>query len=171
MPDQYAHWLHERYGDDWSRVQECYPGRTTSEVRHSLERIRGDGVFLVNARAMARRHSGLAPTFQYRFTRRPDTPQGQKFGAHHSADVPYVFGTGAAEDPGGKRLSETMMDYWVRFAETGDPNQAGLPAWPAFDPIEDQYLELGDDVQVRTEALKTELDLFEKHSMRPDRAR
>ena len=153
-PDQYEHWLRERYGDDWSRVKDRYPGRTTSEVRHSLERIRGDGVFLVNARAMARRHYQLAPVFQYRFTRRPETPQGQKDGAHHSAEVPYVFGTRGDEDSGGAALSETMMDYWVRFAETGDPNQSGLPMWPAFDPVEDQYLELGDEIQARAETLR-----------------
>lgn len=170
-PDQYSAWLRERYGDDAPRVRACYPAKTTAEVRHALERIRGDGVFLMNARAMARFHHDLAPVFQYRFTRRPETDLGRTWGAYHAAEIPYVFGTLAPEDRGGRSLSETMMGCWVRFAETGDPNQAGLPAWPSFDPRTDQYLEFGDEVGLRTEPLAEALNLFERHAMRPDRAR
>ena len=28
--------------------------------------------------------------------------------------------------------SELQMTAWTRFAATGDPNGAGVPAWPAF---------------------------------------
>lgn len=29
------------------------------------------------------------------------------------------------------RVSETMQGYFANFIKTGDPNGAGLPAWPA----------------------------------------
>ncbi|MDM0109861.1 carboxylesterase family protein [Variovorax sp. J22R24] len=29
-------------------------------------------------------------------------------------------------------MSDMMVEYWTRFAATGDPNFAGVPIWPAL---------------------------------------
>lgn len=44
-----------------------------------------------------------------------------------------------------------MIDYWVQFARTGDPNGGDRPAWPEFDAGKQAYLELGDDVKAGAE--------------------
>ena len=39
-----------------------------------------------------------------------------------------------------------MMNYWVQFAKTGNPNSEGLPYWPPFGEG-DAYMELGDTIR------------------------
>jgi carboxylesterase type B len=49
-----------------------------------------------------------------------------------------------------RRVSETMMKIWAKFAKTGDPNIKGLVTWPAWDKDTDQYLYVADPLQVKT---------------------
>jgi para-nitrobenzyl esterase len=54
-------------------------------------------------------------------------------GATHAAEIAYVFQRAAPNWTAAERkLSESISDYWVNFARTGDPNGSGLPAWPAY---------------------------------------
>jgi para-nitrobenzyl esterase len=46
-----------------------------------------------------------------------------------------------------RRLADAMSSYWVSFARSGDPNGAGLPAWPAYrDAATGQAQVLGDTI-------------------------
>ncbi len=74
---------------------------------------------------------------------------GGKLKAYHGAEIPYVFGTHDTWLPTGetdRQLTETMMDYWVNFARTGDPNSSGLPTWPPFSARKPYIQSLGDTV-------------------------
>jgi para-nitrobenzyl esterase len=79
-----------------------------------------------------------APLFVYQFDHVPPGPQAEQYGAFHTADVPYAFGTLSA---GGDRswtaadqnLSQLMSAYWLNFIRTGNPNGASLPTWSALD--------------------------------------
>ena len=84
------------------------------------------------------------PSYLYYFSRvRPGDPSG----AQHSAEVPYVFASvgsagGSGPQPADRRLSGEMAHYWATFAATGDPNAAGQPHWPRYDPAADVLLRL-----------------------------
>jgi para-nitrobenzyl esterase len=45
-----------------------------------------------------------------------------------------------------RQLAETMAAYWTNFAKTGDPNGAGVPAWPAFERGNERVQVLSDTI-------------------------
>ena len=150
------------YPDDFAADLLAHYDATTETVRERFDYLVHDLYFAGPVRAHARHQAAVAPVWMYHFTRVPPTPWGEAMGAHHAAELVYVFGTLTTNDEPGERplglsplgdftevdtgLSETMRGYWIRFAAGGDPNRPGLPAWPAWEPASDRHLELGVDV-------------------------
>jgi len=70
------------------------------------------------------------PSYVYFFSRHLP---GDDLGAFHSSELWYTFGTQKRcwrpFTEADRRLSETMLDYWVQFMKTGDPNGGALPGW------------------------------------------
>ena len=91
--------------------------------------------------------------YLYQYTRVGDDSVSQRMGAYHSSEITFVFGRPrplqpvAGHTPYDSTLADAMSDYWVSFATSGDPNgppNAGrLPRWPAYNAVQDPYLELG----------------------------
>ena len=54
-----------------------------------------------------------------------------------------------------------MLQYWVNFVRTGNPNGGGLPSWPSFDEIARKYLLfVGADPAVKEGLRRQACDLF-----------
>ena len=161
-PETFVEHLESVYPDDFAADLLAHYDATTETVRERFDYLVHDLYFAGPVRAHARDQSAVAPVWMYHFTRVPPTPWGEALGAHHAAELVYVFGTLTTSDEPGERplglsplgdftevdtgLSETMRAYWIRFAAGGDPNGPGLPAWPVWDPASDRYLELGVEV-------------------------
>jgi para-nitrobenzyl esterase len=60
--------------------------------------------------------------------------------AAHSTELQYIFRTAVTPlNFSQQGLSDQMIKYWKNFAATGNPNGAGLPAWPAYSTSGDQF--------------------------------
>jgi para-nitrobenzyl esterase len=77
-------------------------------------------------------------------------------GAVHSAEIEYALGNlslnpvfaWTADD---HKVSATMQGYFANFVKTGDPNGAGLPAWPRGDAANGQVQRIRIDVDTHAE--------------------
>jgi para-nitrobenzyl esterase len=92
-------------------------------------------------------------------------PGRDALGVPHAADIAYVFGTldagiigvggpPAQANDADRKVSAEMQTYWTNFAKTGDPNGAGLPRWPRFDPTARAYAQFTDSGAVAKEGLR-----------------
>lgn len=97
-----------------------------------------DRMFRSDSIVMADRKSAqnAAPVFLYRVDYRPRVAD-QILRSPHGTEVPLVFGTKVPPEfigagPEVDALSGTMMDCWLRFANTGNPAGKDLD-WPRYD--------------------------------------
>jgi para-nitrobenzyl esterase len=94
------------------------------------------------------------PVFRYLFTHRYENDALHNAArAFHSAELPFIFGnlqtltTDFPYSPSSAEigLSNELMDYWARFAATGDPNGPGAAEWLPYDAA-DNILQLDNDI-------------------------
>ncbi len=158
-PEDYRGAMGMAYGEHAETILKLYPAADAASLPAVKNQIITDTWFVQGARNML---AGMAKVssnaYQYHFSRR--SPSNPRIGAHHGMEIGYAFNNLDPEAiaPEDKTLAEAMIRYWVRFADTGDPNVEGLPAWPTYQPKTDMHLELGDSIQVGTDLRKDAVD-------------
>lgn len=120
------------------------------DPRRALDRLQTALHMLCPTRLLAARVSAAGGQgYVYRFTRQRDG--GSELGVYHGAELPYVFGQHDSWLPTGeldRRLTDTIMDFWVSFAAGGQPRAENAPAWPIYTAARPWVMELGDTVQL-----------------------
>jgi para-nitrobenzyl esterase len=88
-------------------------------------------------------------TYLYQFDR--GIPGHPEIGAVHASEVVYVFGNLDDKRPmrpnydtADQAISKAMQEYWTNFAKTGNPDGAGLPAWPLYQADAKRYVQFTD---------------------------
>ena len=160
-PENYGKVLQELYGDRAGEVLKLYPGPTRDEVIRSATDLAGDRFIAFSTWKWAELHGKTGrPVYRYFYTRaRPpmraemgnaaaglaggvvrnqNAPPAQlpASGAVHSAEIEYALGNLSTNNvyawtPDDYKVSLVMQEYFANFVKRGDPNGAGLPAWPA----------------------------------------
>lgn len=127
-------------GDRATAIRAAY-GEVSDDKPRFERQFFGDAVFGASSRHIANLHSAVAPSFLYQFDYLTASLRGQRPGAAHVSEVPYVFDTLAnwpipATDED-QAMATRVHACWVTFAKTGKPACEGEGAWPAYDPAKD----------------------------------
>lgn len=105
------------------------------------------GYMVAGARSLAATLAGHGvPVWAYRFSYVADSVSKPGAGAGHATDIPFFFDTvavkyGAQATSKDVAVGKAMSTYMVNFAKRGDPNGAGLPAWPRYTRSEDRIMD------------------------------
>jgi para-nitrobenzyl esterase len=151
-PAQFESQVRAAYGECADVILAANPHSTDAEALRSAQNLMRDSTFAWSTWAWAKLQSqqGKGKAYVYYFDHpTPQTPHGSS----HAAEIGFVFRTlgGPGQGPSGitgpvspeqRATSDMMSSYWVNFAKTGDPNGAGLPAWPAFTVQSQQVMHL-----------------------------
>lgn len=169
FPDQHAarlQTLYDIYGvEDGDVLVAEYGLQAEQNYTAGAIDMLGDDLFGVHMRYLAKSLNELdQPSWLYQFNRLP-LSEKQTLGAFHAAEISFVFDSHspflertAADD----ELTIAMGRYWTNFAKTGNPNGAGLPDWPQYDPDTDAWLTFNPEIIPANRVRATKLDIMER---------
>lgn len=147
--------LWARFGQWSAQAKEAYDPDGSTELATLISRANDDFGQAEPARFAANAFAANgSPVYRYRFSYVPTAMRERmRTGAPHGGEIAFVFATLGAGGFGppippadqDQAVSRMAQSYWVNFAKTGDPNGAGLPAWPRHDPRQDLIFEFRPD--------------------------
>lgn len=140
-------------------------GKFSNETKDVFDALLTDVIFRISTiRFLEAQRPHQPNTFNYMFAWPSPAMEGV-LGACHALEIPFVFGT--LESPTFKDLvvevtpetiaiSEKMMDAWIAFARTGNPNHENIPEWPSYDAEKRATMVFGEVCTVKNSIMDNE---------------
>jgi para-nitrobenzyl esterase len=156
--------VRDEFGDEAEAVEKAYPANDPGQMRSAIIQLTSDLSFVSETRLIARAHSAAGQkAYRYQFSRGTNRGFLKTLGAHHGAEVSYVFQLPSARsDESGMRISQAMGRYWINLAAAGNPNSQGLPNWPAYAADSEELVDFGQNVTILKGPRNDQLDLIER---------
>ena len=166
--EKYKSFLKARFADNFGKAFEMFPAYKAEDVARAIDHFLTVAANAQPARLVAQSmERKKSKAYLYQFTRLPDTAMARKLKVHHGVELAYVFGNMTKSEGYNDTdmgLSNKMMDYWVNFAKTGNPNGKGLADWPAYKSKADLNLEFSDTIRTNKHLFKKECDFTNQQS-------
>jgi len=146
---QFEAGIREQYGAHADALLATYPsGEDAAAAAHAA----GHDATMMGGALWAAGH-GRAPVYYYDFEHVMPGNTAATWGAYHSSELPYVFGSLFTLDrpwtAADRKVSAVLQAYWVNFIKTGNPNGGGLPRWTAFDAATENVMALSGRPHMR----------------------
>ncbi len=144
-------------------------GTRSNEPLELLNVLITEGIFRIPTIRLLEAQSEHQPsTYNYMFTY-PSPYLNGTLGSPHAVEIPFVFNTIHApilngfvgNGPSEQALSEKVMDAWIQFAHSGDPNHENIPQWPSYKTDERATMFLGNDCKVVNAAFDKEREAWD----------
>jgi len=172
--EKYERTIRNEFGDQSPAVFDLHGVEQGSGVRKTMIEFAGDFWFVHPTRVYSRSMASQGnDTWLYQFRRK--SPGRAHLGSAHGSEIPFVFNTlnFASMIGANKRVSESMIGYWVRFATTGDPNAQAddldsdldsevTVVWPKYTEAEDIHLVIDATIKTDTGLRKQACNVYDE---------
>jgi para-nitrobenzyl esterase len=157
---EYQAYAKATFGDKADELLKLYPANDNASAVRAYHDVNRDINFAGHLTwAKLQTKTGNQPAYIYIFSHTPPNPgEGNRNsqvwapGAIHFSEVIYVFNNLRARDwawtDDDRRVAESMGDYWSNFAKNMNPNGEGLTRWPAYNPNDGVWMNIGDTNRV-----------------------
>ncbi|KAI0165873.1 alpha/beta-hydrolase [Xylariaceae sp. FL1272] len=164
---EYETFTKETFKGHTEEVRRVYPATTVAEVETSSFNLLRHTIFVYPMWTTARLHAKYfqSPVWYYQFCRKPPIPGDSELlekdfaGSFHLAGAMYAFGLDAWKwnwTDADRVLSKNIMNAWVRFMDSGSPNedQENSNVWPDLKSSKDLIRIWSDDGESRLSTLE-----------------
>ena len=138
--EEYRERIERAYGDLAGQFLRLYPFDDSDEALIAAGR---DGIYGWAIERMVRSQTALGlDAYLFVFDHCYSAARERDLCGFHAGELPFTFGNLSAgqlplrwpvpADPGDRRLSDAMLDYWLGFIRNGRPDGAGLARWAPY---------------------------------------